>query len=67
MWLVAAGPLFKARGEIVSAHPRRLADIAPTLRVVLGLPPDTSERSGAPIEELFEAPKFEFTNRLAKF
>ena len=32
---------------------RRLADIAPTLRIVLGLPPDTSERSGAPIEELF--------------
>jgi hypothetical protein len=67
VWLAAAGPHFHARGEVISAHPRRLADITPTLRVVLGLPPDTSERSGAPIEELFEAPKFEFTNRLAKF
>jgi hypothetical protein len=53
VWMVAAGPRFSARGAIPSPHPRRLADIAPTLRVVLGLPPDTSERSGAAIEELF--------------
>jgi hypothetical protein len=53
VWMVAAGPRFLARGTVSSPHPRRLADIAPTLRVVLGLPPDTSERSGAPIEELF--------------
>lgn len=53
VWMVAAGPRFGARGPVMSPHPRRLADIAPTLRVVLGLPPDTSERSGAAIEELF--------------
>lgn len=53
IWAVAAGPRFVARGPVISPYPRRLADIAPTLRVVLGLPPDTSERSGAPIEELF--------------
>lgn len=53
VWMVAAGPRFAARGAVMSPHPRRLADIAPTLRVVMGLSPDTSERSGAPIEELF--------------
>ena len=53
VWMVGAGPRFAARGSVASPHPRRLADIAPTLRVVLGLPPDISERSGAPIDELF--------------
>lgn len=53
VWMVAAGPRFNARGPVISPHPRRLADIVPTLRVVLGLPPDVSERSGAPIDELF--------------
>ena len=53
VWMLAAGPRFLARGPVASAHPRRLADIAPTLRLVLGLPPDTSERSGVPIDELF--------------
>lgn len=53
VWMVAAGPRFLARGNVASPHPRRLADIAPTLRLVLGLSPDTSERSGAPLEELF--------------
>jgi hypothetical protein len=53
VWMVASGPRFVARGPIVSPHPRRLADIAPTLRVVLGIPPDTSERSGAALDELF--------------
>jgi hypothetical protein len=53
VWMVASGPRFLARGAIASTRPRHLADIAPTLRLVLGLPPDTSERSGMPIEELF--------------
>jgi hypothetical protein len=53
VWMVAAGPRFAARGKVTSREPRHLADIAPTLRVVLGLPPDTSDRSGTPIEELF--------------
>lgn len=53
VWMVAAGPRFLARGPIASPHPRHLADIAPTLRVVLGLAPDTSGRSGAAIDELF--------------
>ncbi|MBX3232797.1 MAG: alkaline phosphatase family protein [Labilithrix sp.] len=53
VWMAASGPRFLARGAVTSPHPRRLADIAPTLRVVLGLPSDVSTRSGAPIEELF--------------
>lgn len=55
VWMVAAGPRFNARGTVMSPHPRRLADIAPTLRVVMGLPADNAEKSGAPIDELFEA------------
>jgi len=51
--MVAAGPRFRARGSIASPQPRRLADVAPTLRLVLGLPPDTSERAGSPMDELF--------------
>ncbi|MDF2693806.1 MAG: hypothetical protein K0S65_2189 [Labilithrix sp.] len=53
VWMVAAGPRFLARGPVRSPQERHLADIAPTLRVVLGLPPDSSERAGAPLEELF--------------
>jgi hypothetical protein len=53
VWMVASGPRFLARGTVLSPHPRRLADVVPTLRLVLGLLPDGSERSGAPIEELF--------------
>lgn len=53
VWMVASGPRFLARGAVSSPSTRHLADIAPTLRVVLGLPPDTSARAGAPIAELF--------------
>ncbi len=53
VWMVAAGPRFQARGRVTSVVERRLADIAPTARVVLGLPPDTSEFAGKPITELF--------------
>lgn len=53
VWMVAAGPRFEARGRVTSTVERRLADIAPTARVVLGLPPDESEHAGKPITELF--------------
>lgn len=55
VWLVAAGPRFQARGAISTSRQRHLADIAPTLRQVLGMPPDTSEAAGSPIDELFAA------------
>lgn len=53
VWMVAAGPQFQARGMVTSLSERHLADIAPTLRRVLGLAPDTSQRAGRPIDELF--------------
>ena len=40
VWLFAAGPSITARGRVVSTRERHLADIAPTLRSIAGLPPD---------------------------
>jgi hypothetical protein len=53
VWMAAAGPRFHARGRVTSMSERHLADIAPTLRRILGLPPDASEHAGRPIDELF--------------
>jgi hypothetical protein len=55
VWLLAAGGDVSARGLAHSERSHRLADLAPTLRVVLGLPPDEAPAAGAPIEELFAA------------
>lgn len=55
VWMVASGPRFLARGAVASPAPRRLADVAPTLRLVLGLPPDTSFEAGTELDELFAA------------
>lgn len=52
-WLAAMGPRVTARGEVSSPRDRRLADIAPTMRLVLGLPADHSNGAGQPLEELF--------------
>ncbi|HSO38080.1 MAG TPA: alkaline phosphatase family protein [Labilithrix sp.] len=43
VWLVASGPQVRARGAIVTDEPARLADLAPTMRTLLGLaaPPTT--------------------------
>ena len=40
VWLIASGPGIAARGFVASPHERHLADIAPTLRTVIGLTPD---------------------------
>ena len=56
VWLVASGPSVTARGRVVSSHERHLADVAPTLRKVLGLQPDRDDRGGwrgQPLRELF--------------
>jgi hypothetical protein len=53
VWLVASGPTIAARGRVASPADRRLADVAPTLRVVLGLPADRSANAGRPLAELF--------------
>src|SRR5262249_48558375 len=51
-WVVAAGGPLPSRGLRVPAAPRHLRDIAPTLRLALGLPPDGSAFAGSPLEEL---------------
>jgi hypothetical protein len=58
VWLVAGGPRMLARGRVASPNPRRLADIAPTLRFALGWPAQDVLASGVPMEELF-APRGE--------
>jgi hypothetical protein len=55
VWLFAAGPSIAARGRASTAGDHYLADIAPTLRVVLGLGEDLSSHAGRPLAELFGA------------
>jgi hypothetical protein len=57
VWLVAAGAGVRARGLIQAQRPHRLADLAPTMRMLLLLPPDESPSSGAPIDELLAPPE----------
>lgn len=52
VWLVAKGGAFAAHGCVTSKR-HRLADIAPTVRLLLALSPDTDPTSGRPIDELF--------------
>jgi hypothetical protein len=59
VWLVAAGSGVRARGVIPSLRPHHLADLAPTMRRLLGLSADEAPASGAPIEELLTPPATE--------
>ena len=56
VWLVAAGAGVAARGLAHAERPHRLADIAPTVRTLLALPPDVTPSAGAPLDELFLPP-----------
>jgi hypothetical protein len=59
VWLVAAGGAVPARGFVDSVRGHRLADIVPTLRVLLDLPDDGASGSagaGSPIGELLPSP-----------
>ncbi|HEY1957533.1 MAG TPA: alkaline phosphatase family protein [Polyangiaceae bacterium] len=52
VWMVARGAAIAARGPLdVSAH---LADIAPTVRCLLGMPPDEAPNAGLPIAPICE-------------
>ncbi len=51
-WLVAAGGPIPARGLVSSASARRLRDVAPTLRALLGLERDPASDAGSAIDEL---------------
>ncbi|HEX3769883.1 MAG TPA: alkaline phosphatase family protein [Polyangiaceae bacterium] len=53
VWLMAIGGPVRARGFVDAIAPRHLADVAPTLRDLAGLPPaDPSPHSGLPMVEL---------------
>jgi hypothetical protein len=56
VWLVAAGNGVRARGLVYARRRHHLADLAPTLRVLLDLAPDDGPSSGAPIDELLTPP-----------
>jgi hypothetical protein len=53
VWLVAAGVDVRARGLTSSTRPHHLADVAPTIRQLLGLPAQLEATAGAPMDELF--------------
>jgi hypothetical protein len=52
VWLVAAGSAIRARGRVAGRAPRYLADVAPTLRIILGLRADGAQSAGSPLTEL---------------
>ena len=54
-WLVAAGAGVRARGAVVSPRRRRLADIAPTIRYLVGAAPPIGSPSGEVLTELLAA------------
>jgi phosphopentomutase len=53
-FLLAFGGAMRARGIGCPASDITLADIAPTVRVLMGLPRDTAEGAGRPIELITE-------------
>ncbi len=55
VWLLATGGAVPKRGSVAVQRQTRLADLTPTVRALLGLPPDHSSRAGAPIVELLPA------------
>ncbi len=55
-FVLAFGGGIQPRGAVCSSRDVTLADIAPTMRVLLGLPPDTSLEAGRPIESIVTAP-----------
>jgi hypothetical protein len=57
VWLIAAGAGIEARGAISSHTVRHLADVAPTIRQLIGVPPADIARTGDVIGELFERSK----------
>jgi Metalloenzyme superfamily len=52
VWLVAAGSLLSRHGVVEARMKHHLADVAPTLREVFGLPADGSRRAGSTLREL---------------
>jgi len=56
VWMVVSGPQIKEHGFIASRAERHLADLAPTARLLIGLPEaPPSPAAGHVLDELFEA------------
>jgi hypothetical protein len=53
---LAAGAGIPVRGSLSLPNVRRLADIAPTIRVLLGLPGVDGESAGQPLGMMLQAP-----------
>jgi hypothetical protein len=51
-FVIAIGPRVASRGVVCPVRDVTLADVAPTVRQLVGLPRDTSPESGRPIEEI---------------
>ncbi|HEX2672310.1 MAG TPA: alkaline phosphatase family protein [Polyangiaceae bacterium] len=55
VWLIAAGSALRASGFVEAPTERRLADLAPTVRLIAGLPRDLDPEAGMPLSELLAA------------
>jgi hypothetical protein len=55
-FVIAIGPRVASRGVVCPSRDVTLADIAPTVRELVGLRADTSPESGRPIEEIVGVP-----------
>ncbi len=53
VWLIAAGSALRTVGFVAAPSDRRLADLAPTVRAIAGLPRDVDPAAGSPLAELF--------------
>jgi hypothetical protein len=58
VWLIAAGSALHATGYVAAPMPRSLADLAPTVRQITGLPRDANSAAGAPLDELLHETLF---------
>jgi hypothetical protein len=54
VWLMALGGPVRARGFVQAPYARRLSDVAPTIRQVVGLPLDEAAGAGTPMIELLD-------------
>ncbi len=55
VWLVARGAGIAAKGYVQAPTERRLADVVPTVRKLVGLPEDTSPGAGSALEEILSS------------
>ncbi len=55
VWLVATGSAVREGGFLAAPSARRLADLAPTVREIAGLPRDLNAAAGTPLLELLRS------------